>query len=115
MDGTKPSLTDRAGIGAQNREYHAPRPIRRDAAEGEIRVNRHGMMNFDRLVQVAHNDAAVQMGAGTAPNEQATHRILGARQSIDMLSVLDEKTKGNLTSRRSGCCRMPVRFAHVVL
>jgi Domain of unknown function (DUF1844) len=54
-------------------------------------------MNFDRLVQSLYMTAAVQMGAGTAPNEQPRIDILGARQSIDMLSVLDEKTKGNLT------------------
>jgi len=43
--------------------------------------------------------AAVQMGAGTGPNEQPRIDILGARQSIDMLNVLDEKTKGNLTEQ----------------
>ncbi len=54
-------------------------------------------MNFDRLVQSLYMTAAVQMGAGSAPNEQPRIDILGARQSIDMLTVLDEKTKGNLT------------------
>jgi Domain of unknown function (DUF1844) len=54
-------------------------------------------MNFDRLVQSLYMTAAVQMGAGTAPNEQPRIDILGARQSIDMLSVLEEKTRGNIT------------------
>jgi hypothetical protein len=57
------------------------------------------VMNFDRLVQSLYMTAAVQMGAGTAPNEQPRIDILGARQSIDMLSVLDDKTKGNLTEQ----------------
>jgi hypothetical protein len=56
-------------------------------------------MNFDRLVQSLYMTAAVQMGAGTAPNEQPRIDILGARQSIDMLIVLDEKTKGNLSEQ----------------
>ena len=56
-------------------------------------------MNFDRLVQSLYMTAAVQMGAGTAPNEQPRIDILGARQSIDMLLVLDEKTKGNLSEQ----------------
>ncbi len=56
-------------------------------------------MNFDRLVQSLYMTAAVQMGAGTGPNEQPRIDIVGARQSIDMLSVLDEKTKGNLTEQ----------------
>lgn len=54
-------------------------------------------MTFDRLVQSIYMTAAVQMGAGTEPNEQPRIDILGARQSIDMLGVLEEKTKGNLT------------------
>jgi hypothetical protein len=56
-------------------------------------------MNFDRLVQSLYMTAAVQMGAGTAPNEQPRIDILGARQSIDMLIVLDEKTRGNLNEQ----------------
>jgi hypothetical protein len=59
-------------------------------------------MNFDRLVQSLYMTAAVQMGAGAAPNEQPRIDILGARQSIDMLTVLDEKTKGNLTEQEKG-------------
>jgi hypothetical protein len=56
-------------------------------------------MNFDRLVQSLYMTAAVQMGAGTAPNEQPRIDILGARQSIDMLIVLDDKTRGNLSEQ----------------
>jgi Domain of unknown function (DUF1844) len=59
-------------------------------------------MNFDRLVQSLYMTAAMQMGAGAAPNEQPRIDILGARQSIDMLTVLDEKTKGNLTEQEKG-------------
>ncbi len=54
-------------------------------------------MNFDRLLQSIYMTAAMQMGAGTAPDEQPRIDVLGARQSIDMLGVLEEKTKGNLT------------------
>ena len=54
-------------------------------------------MNFDRLVQSLYMTAAVQMGAGTGPNEQPRIDIVGARQSIDMLIVLEEKTKGNIS------------------
>jgi hypothetical protein len=57
------------------------------------------VMNFDRLVQSLYMTAAVQMGAGTAPNEQPRIDILGARQSIDMLSVMEEKTRGNLNEQ----------------
>jgi hypothetical protein len=56
-------------------------------------------MNFERLVQSLYMTAAVQMGAGTGPNEQPRIDILGARQSIDMLNVLAEKTAGNLNEQ----------------
>jgi hypothetical protein len=56
-------------------------------------------MNFERLVQSLYMTAAMQMGAGTGPNEQPRIDILGARQSIDMLIVLEEKTKGNLADK----------------
>jgi hypothetical protein len=56
-------------------------------------------MNFDKLVQSVYMTAALQMGAGAQPGEQPRVDILGARQSIDMLSVLVEKTKGNLTEK----------------
>ena len=56
-------------------------------------------MNFDRLVQSLYMTAAVQMGAGTGPNEQPRIDIVGARQSIDMLIVLEEKTRGNITEQ----------------
>jgi hypothetical protein len=56
-------------------------------------------MNFDKLVQSLYMTAALQMGAGIQPGEQPRVDILGARQSIDMLSVLVEKTKGNLADK----------------
>ena len=60
---------------------------------------RGGPMNFDALVQSLYMTAALQMGAGAQPGEQPRVDILGARQSIDMLSVLVEKTKGNLSDK----------------
>jgi hypothetical protein len=56
-----------------------------------------GPMTFDRLVQSLYMTAAIQLGAGAQPGEQPRVDILGARQSIDMLSVLADKTKGNTT------------------
>jgi Domain of unknown function (DUF1844) len=61
--------------------------------------SRAAEMNFDKLVQSLYMTAALQMGAGTQPGEQPRVDILGARQSIDMLSVLVEKTKGNLNDK----------------
>ena len=82
----------------QRQDYHASAgrldDMFRKANPGQPAIP---VMNFDRLVQSLYMTAAVQMGAGTGPNEQPRIDIMGARQSIDMLSVLDEKTQGNLT------------------
>lgn len=58
-----------------------------------------GPMNFERMVQSIYMTAAIQMGAGTPANEQPRVDIVGARQSIDMLGILEAKTKGNLTRK----------------
>jgi hypothetical protein len=62
-------------------------------------LGRSAEVNFDTLVQSIYMTAALQLGAGAQPGEQPRVDILGARQSIDMLSVLAEKTRGNLTER----------------
>jgi hypothetical protein len=69
-------------------------PATRDTLGG-----RAAEMNFDKLVQSLYMTAALQMGAGAQPGEQPRVDILGARQSIEMLSVLVEKTKGNLSDK----------------
>ncbi|ACO33080.1 MULTISPECIES: DUF1844 domain-containing protein [Acidobacterium] len=58
-----------------------------------------GPVTFDHVVQSIYLSAMIAMGAGTEPGQKPRIDILGARQSIDMLSVLQEKTKGNLSER----------------
>lgn len=54
-------------------------------------------MSFDQLVQSIYMTAMMQLGAATHEGQQPQVDILGARQSVDMLGVLAEKTKGNLS------------------
>ncbi len=54
-------------------------------------------MTFDHLVQQLYVSAMIQMGAGTPSGERARIDVFGARQTIDLLGVLAEKTRGNLT------------------
>lgn len=58
-------------------------------------------MSFDQLVQSVYMTAMMQLGAATHEGQQPQVDILGARQSIDMLGVLAEKTKGNLTTEEN--------------
>jgi len=53
-------------------------------------------MSFDRLVQSVYMTAIMQLGGGTPENQKPQVDLLGARQSIDMLTVICDKTKGNL-------------------
>jgi hypothetical protein len=54
-------------------------------------------MTFDRLIASLYMTAMMQLGLMAPEGEQPRADILGARQTIDTLSVLAEKTKGNLT------------------
>ncbi|HEV7676045.1 MAG TPA: DUF1844 domain-containing protein [Candidatus Angelobacter sp.] len=56
-------------------------------------------MNFERVIESFYMSALIQMGAIRQDNEPPRVDIIGARQTIDSLSVLQEKTKGNLTDR----------------
>ncbi|HTB97184.1 MAG TPA: DUF1844 domain-containing protein [Terracidiphilus sp.] len=67
-------------VRAQNPAMGAPPPV-----------------GFDTLVQQLYLSAMIQMGAGTQEGQRPRIDILGARQTIDLLAVLAEKTKGNLS------------------
>ena len=54
-------------------------------------------MSFDHLVQQLYLTALFQMGAGAPEGQRAQVDILGARNTIDLLAILAEKTRGNLT------------------
>ena len=58
-------------------------------------------MSFDQLVQSVYMTSIMQLGGATPEGQQPQVDIIGARQSIDMLSVLAEKTKSNLTPEES--------------
>jgi len=77
-----------------------------DRLDTAIRSANPGMdhppaMSFEQLVQSVYMTAMVQLGAATHEGQQPQVDILGARQSIDMLAVLAEKTKGNLSAEES--------------
>jgi len=54
-------------------------------------------ITFEHLVQQFYVSAMIQMGAGAQEGQRPRVDILGARTTIDLLGVLAEKTKGNLT------------------
>ncbi len=58
-------------------------------------------MTFDQIVQSIYMTTILQLGGTTQEGQQPKIDLMGARQSIDMLAILAEKTKGNLTSQES--------------
>ncbi|MBV8631513.1 MAG: DUF1844 domain-containing protein [Silvibacterium sp.] len=58
-----------------------------------------GPVTMEHIIQSMYLSAVVAMGAPTEPGQKPRIDIIGARQSIDMLGVLQEKTKGNLMEK----------------
>jgi hypothetical protein len=54
-------------------------------------------MTFERFLASMYMTAMMQLGLMRQQGEQPRVDIIGARQSIDTLSLISEKTKGNLT------------------
>lgn len=55
-------------------------------------------VTFEHVIQQFYVSAMIQMGAGTQEGQRPRVDIVGARTTIDLLGVLAEKTRGNLTS-----------------
>ena len=56
-------------------------------------------MTLERLVESFYMTALLQMGAIRPEGESPAVDIMGARQTIDSITIFQEKTKGNLTER----------------
>jgi Domain of unknown function (DUF1844) len=54
-------------------------------------------VGFEHLVQQLYLTAMLQMGAGTQEGQRPRVDIVGARSTIDLMGVLAEKTRGNLS------------------
>jgi hypothetical protein len=73
-----------------------------DRLDIAIRAANPGMdhmpeMTFDRLVQSIYMTAIMQLGGSTPEGEQPRVDLMSARQSVDMLGVLADKSQGNLS------------------
>ena len=56
-------------------------------------------MTFERLVASLYMTAMMQLGLVHEEGQQPGADLLGAKQTIDTLALLQEKTKGNLTDQ----------------
>jgi hypothetical protein len=77
-----------------------------DRLDTAVRAANPGMdhppvMNFEQIVQSIYMTTIMQLGGGTPEGQPPKIDLMGARQSIDMLSILSEKTRGNLNTAES--------------
>lgn len=93
-----PAPPSRAEQDAQHQEYRASGKKLDDLlVEGGHGKAEDFEMTFDRLVQSLYVTAMLQLGIMHREGENPRPDIVGARQTIDTLGVLKDKTKGNLT------------------
>jgi Domain of unknown function (DUF1844) len=73
-------------------------------------------MTFERFMASLYMTAMLQLGLMREQNANPTVDLIGARQTIDTLSIIAEKTKGNLTPAESNFlqnCLYELRMAYV--
>jgi hypothetical protein len=73
-------------------------------------------MTFERFMASLYMSAMLQLGLMHEQGGQPRVDLIGARQTIDTLSLLSEKTKGNLTSVEENFlqnCLYELRMAYV--
>jgi hypothetical protein len=91
-----------------------------DALDSRVELSGHSTkefeVTFERFMASLYMTAMVQLGLMHQQGEQPHVDILGARQTIDTLSLLAEKTHGNLTSTEENFLQnslYEVRMAYV--
>ncbi len=100
-----PGLLDElppAPTAAETHEQKAAYDASAQRLEDLIRAQNPGVgaqppMGFEHLVQQFYVTAMLQMGAAAQEGQRPRVDIVGARATIDLLGILAEKTRGNLT------------------
>jgi hypothetical protein len=87
----------------ESREQHAAYQASAARLEDLVRAQNPAAgpqppVTFPHLVQQLYLSAMIQMGAGAQEGQRPRIDILGARQTIDLLAILEEKTRGNLNA-----------------
>ncbi|HVP54582.1 MAG TPA: DUF1844 domain-containing protein [Candidatus Eisenbacteria bacterium] len=62
-------------------------------------------MTFEKFVASLYMTTLMQLGLAAPQGEKPVLDLIGARQTIDILGILNEKTKGNLTAAEESTLR----------
>ena len=83
---------------AQNKAYQdSGKQFEKAAFRG--RTPQDYEMTFERLIASLYMSAMMQLGLVHEEGQQPVADLLGAKQTIDTIGLLQEKTKGNLTDQ----------------
>ena len=86
---------------AQHTDYQSAGKTVDSMLEAAGAKQQHGEMNFEGLIASLYMTAMMQLGMVREEGTPMRPDIVGARNTIDTLALLNEKTKGNLTERES--------------
>jgi Domain of unknown function (DUF1844) len=84
--------------------------------QGQARSAQDFEMTFDKFVASIYMSALMQLGLAAPPGEKPVVDLIGARQTIDTLAILQQKTKGNLTPAEENIlqnCLYELRMAYL--
>jgi len=73
-------------------------------------------INFEKFVASLYMTALMQLGLAAPQGSKPEVDLIGARQTIDTIAMLQEKTKGNLTSAEANIlqnCLYELRMAYL--
>ena len=103
----------------QQAQHDAYQQLSRDL-DARVELSGHSAqeleVSFERFMASLYMTAMMQLGLMREQGEQPGVDLIGARQTIDTLGMVAEKTKGNLTPKEQGFlqnCLYELRMAYV--
>jgi Domain of unknown function (DUF1844) len=106
-------------VSEQQAQHDAYRKSARDL-DTRVELSGHSAkeleVSFERFMASLYMTAMMQLGLMHEPGGQPGVDLIGARQTIDTLGMIAEKTKGNLTPKEQGFlqnCLYELRMAYV--
>jgi len=106
-------------VSEQQAQHDAYRQSSR-ALDTQVELSGHSAkelaMSFERFMASLYMTAMMQLGLMHEQGGQPGVDVIGARQTIDTLGMIAEKTKGNLTPKEQGFlqnCLYELRMAYV--
>jgi hypothetical protein len=116
---TESDIPEPPSASEQQAQHDAYKQSSRDL-DSQVELSGHSAkelaMSFERFMASLYMTAMMQLGLMHEQGGQPGVDLIGARQTIDTLGMLAEKTKGNLTPKEQGFlqnCLYELRMAYV--